>query len=44
MLGVGRNGIFFDLRDRRGGGRGTIPLGPLGFPWSDLTEKAWNQT
>ena len=22
----------------------TIPLGLLGLPWSDLTEKAWNQT
>ena len=21
-----------------------IPLGLLGLPWSDLTEKAWNQT
>jgi len=35
---------FFDLRDGRGGGQGTIPLGPLGLPWLDLTEKAWNQT
>ena len=34
-----------------GGGWGTgkmtytaIPLGLLGLPWVDLTEKAWNQT
>ena len=22
----------------------TIPLGLLGFPWSDLTRKAWDET
>ena len=21
-----------------------IPLGPVGLPWSNLTEEAWNQT
>ena len=34
--------IFFPCVMARG--LTTIPLGPLGLPWSDLTEKAWNQT
>ena len=34
--------IFLNLRDGKGWGTGnltstTIPLGPLGLPWSDLT-------
>ena len=34
--------ILFNLRDGKGWGTGnltstTIPLGPLGLPWSDLT-------
>ena len=40
---------FFNLRHDKGWGTGkikytAIPLGPLGLPWSDLTEEAWNQT
>ena len=55
MLGVGRYRwegnfkAFFNLRDDKGWGDGKIgihcnPLGSPWLPWSDLTEKAWNQT
>ena len=55
MLGVARYRLegnfmpFFNLRDDKGWGTGNltytvIPLGLLGLPLSDLTEKGWNQT
>ena len=54
MLGVGRyrlesNFMHDEAMMTRDGGTGNLTctailLGLLGLPWSDLTEKAWNQT